>query len=35
LAELVAKGGQGLRAALRGERVEPDEQFAVAEEDVT
>ena len=28
--ELVAERGQGLGAAGRGERVEPDEQFAVA-----
>jgi hypothetical protein len=30
LVELVTDGGQGLGPPGRGERVEPDEQFAVA-----
>ena len=34
LVELVAEGGQGLGAPGRGERVETDEQFAVAGDDV-
>jgi DDE family transposase len=34
LVELVAEGGQGLGAPGRGERVEPDEQFAGAGPDV-
>ena len=32
--ELVAEGGQGCGPPGRGERVEPDEQFAVAGADV-
>ena len=34
LGELVAERGQGLGAPGRGERVEPDEQMAVAGTDV-
>ena len=35
LVELVAEGGECLGPARGGERVEPDEQFAVAGDDVT
>ena len=34
LVELVAEGGQCLGAARGGERVEPDEQLAVAGDDI-
>jgi hypothetical protein len=34
LVELVAEGGECLGPPGRGERVEPDEQFAVARDDV-